>query len=52
VRWGPQTNGGRRGIKSGPVMIRLVAAIIPDDELVKRTEEDIIQYKRSTPEAF
>jgi hypothetical protein len=34
-----------RGIKSGPVMTRLVAAIIPDDELVKRTEEDIIEYK-------
>jgi hypothetical protein len=41
-----------RSIKLGPVAARLVAAIVPDDELAKRTEQDIVEYREKNRNLF
>jgi hypothetical protein len=41
-----------RAIRLGPVTARLVAAIIPDDELANRTEQDIVEYKDRNRKLF
>jgi hypothetical protein len=41
-----------RDIKFGPVTARLVAAIVPDDELTNRTEQDILEYKDKNRKLF
>ncbi|HEX3875371.1 MAG TPA: hypothetical protein VHW24_00185 [Bryobacteraceae bacterium] len=42
----------KRGVKLGPVTARLVGAIVPDDELAKRTEQDIVEYKNRNRKLF
>jgi hypothetical protein len=41
-----------RDVRLGPVTARLVAAIVPDDELAKRTEQGIIEYKNRNRKLF
>jgi hypothetical protein len=41
-----------RDFRLGPVTARLVAAIVPDDELAKRTAQDIIEYKERNRKLF
>jgi len=41
-----------RRVRLGPVTARLVGAIVPDDELANRTEQDIIEYKEKNRKLF
>jgi len=39
-------------IKHNPVVSRIVTALVPDEELEKRTDTDIIQFKQRNPAMF
>jgi hypothetical protein len=41
-----------RSVKLGPLTAQLVAAIVPDNELANRTEEQIIEYKDRNRKQF
>jgi hypothetical protein len=50
------TGGGSpsrsREMRLAPMATRIVAAIVPDEELAKRTDEDIIHYKEKNRKLF